>query len=102
VSSESPVPRLQALADFAAPWSVAVAATLRLPDHLEEGELTADELAERAGAHPDPLTRLLRYLVVVGVFAEPSAGRFANTELSRLLLDATSTSHTTRKVSIGR
>jgi hypothetical protein len=87
VSSESPASRLQALADFAAPWSVWIAATLRLPDHLEEGELTADELAERAGANPDALARLLHYLVAVGVLGEPSAGRFANTELSRLLFD---------------
>jgi len=78
--------RLRELSDFAAPWAVWIAATLRLPDHLASGALTAGELASRAGADPDALERLLRYLVARGVFAEADGG-YANTPVSELLLD---------------
>ena len=78
--------RLRELSDFAAPWSVWIAATLRLPDHLRDGGLTAEALAERCAADPDALRRLLTYLVGLGVLVE-EAGRYGNTELSELLLD---------------
>jgi hypothetical protein len=78
--------RLRELSDFAAPWAVSVAATLRLPDHIEGGAIRLEELAERAAADPDALGRVLRYLVARGVFAEEH-GAYANTEVSRLLLD---------------
>jgi len=78
--------RLRELSDFAAPWAVWIAATLRLPDHLAAGPLTAAELAPCAGADPDALERLLRYLVARGVFVE-DAGRYANAPVSELLLD---------------
>jgi 2,7-dihydroxy-5-methyl-1-naphthoate 7-O-methyltransferase len=78
--------RLRELSDFAAPWAVWIAATLRLPDHIEAGATRLEELAERAGADPGTLMRLLRYLVARGVFAE-THGRYENTELSRLLLE---------------
>ena len=87
MSVPSPVERLRALSDFGTPWSISIAATLRLPDHLEQGALTVDELAELAGANPATLARLLRLLVALGVLAEPEPGRYANTELSVLLLD---------------
>jgi hypothetical protein len=86
VSSDAARTRLRELSDFAAPWAVWIAATLRLADHLEAGAARPDELAERAGADPDALRRLLRYLVARGVFAEAD-GVYANTDLSRLLLD---------------
>ena len=78
--------RLRELSDFAAPWSVWIAATLRLPDHVAAGATTAHDLAQRAGADPDALRRLLQYLVARGVFAEVD-GVYANTELSDLLRD---------------
>jgi hypothetical protein len=59
---------------------------LRLADHLEAGATRLEDLAERAGADPDALARLLRYLVARGVFAEEGGG-YANTDLSRLLVD---------------
>jgi hypothetical protein len=86
VSADAARARLRELTDFAAPWAVSVAATLRLADHIEAGATRLAELAERAGAEPDALHRLLRYLVPRGVFAEANDG-YANTELSRLLLD---------------
>jgi 2,7-dihydroxy-5-methyl-1-naphthoate 7-O-methyltransferase len=86
VSSDAARTRLGELSDFAAPWAVWIAATLRLADHIEAGATRAEELAERAAAAPDALERLLRYLVARGVFAE-DGGTYANTEVSRLLLD---------------
>lgn len=86
MSSDAAQVRLRALSDFAAPWAVWIAATLRLPDHLEAGATRLEHLAERAGADPDALRRLLWYLVARGVFAE-EGGAYANTDLSRLLLD---------------
>lgn len=86
MSADAARARLRELTDFAAPWAVSVAATLRLADHIEAGAGRLPELAERAGADPDALHRLLRYLVPRGVFAETD-GAYANTELSRLLLD---------------
>jgi hypothetical protein len=87
MSATSPVERLRALSDFGAPWSISIAATLRLSDHIEQGASTVGELAECAGASPDTLRRLMRLLVAIGVFAEPEPGRYSNTELSTLLLD---------------
>jgi hypothetical protein len=78
--------RLRELTDFAAPWAVWIAATLRLADHVEAGARRVEELAERASADPDALERLLRYLVARGVFAE-AGGAYANTDVSSLLRD---------------
>jgi hypothetical protein len=86
VSSDDARERLRDLSDFAAPWAVWSAATLRLADHIEEDANRIDQLAERTAADPDGLERLLRYLVARGVFAE-NDGVYANTEVSRLLLD---------------
>jgi hypothetical protein len=88
VSADAARERLRELSDFAAPWAVWIAATLRLADHIEAGAGSPDELAERAAADPDALERLLRYLVARGVFAEHD-GAYANTEVSSLLLDET-------------
>jgi 2,7-dihydroxy-5-methyl-1-naphthoate 7-O-methyltransferase len=86
VSSDNARERLSELSDFAAPWAVWIAATLRLADHIEAGARSPDELAERAAAEPDALARLLRYLVARGVF-EGHDGVYSLNEVSRLLLD---------------
>lgn len=86
MSSEAARARLRELSDFAAPWAVWIAATLRLADHIDAGASRLEELAGRSGVDPDALQRLLRYLVPRGVFAEAD-GVYANTEVSMLLLD---------------
>jgi 2,7-dihydroxy-5-methyl-1-naphthoate 7-O-methyltransferase len=86
MSAEGARARLRELSDFAAPWAVWIAATLRLPDHIEAGATRLPDLAERVGADPDALERLLRYLVARGVFTREGGG-YANTEVSRLLVD---------------
>jgi 2,7-dihydroxy-5-methyl-1-naphthoate 7-O-methyltransferase len=78
--------RLRELTDFAAPWTTWVAATLRLADHIEAGATRPEEMAERTGADPNSLRRVLHYLAARGVVAE-SGGVYANTAISRLLLD---------------
>ena len=82
-----PQARLRTLSDLATPWAIHVAATLRLADHVAAGATTADELARAAGADTDALARLLRLLVVQGVFDEPRRGHVELNDVSRLLLD---------------
>ncbi len=87
VSADAARDRLGDLSDFAAPWAVSIAATLRLADHIEAGAARLEELAERTSSDADALRRLLRYLVARGVFVQQGDGAYANTEVSRLLLD---------------
>ncbi len=54
-----------------------VVAKLGVADHLSLGPRSADELAQRAGAHAPTLRRVLRYLAASGVFVENEDGRFA-------------------------
>ncbi|SBT42807.1 methyltransferase [Micromonospora auratinigra] len=79
------VMRLRGLA-LSAGYAAAVraAARLRLPDAFDE-QTDIPTLAGAVDADRDALTRLMRSLVVHGVFAEPEPGTFAHTELSRLL-----------------
>ena len=62
-----------------------VAAKLGIADLLNDGPRTGDELAVEVGAQPQPLTRVLRDLAAVGVFAELKDGRFTLTELGDAL-----------------
>ncbi|MET7900660.1 methyltransferase [Streptomyces sp. NPDC005336] len=69
--------------------AIAVAAELRLADHLPavsspQAAPAVAELAERAGAHPDALRRLLRYLAALGLM-EGDGESFRLTGTGRLL-----------------
>jgi hypothetical protein len=64
---------------------VSVAADLRIADALAEGPLGLDELAERVGANPDALGRLLRALISRGIFRRRRDGRYDLTPLARTL-----------------
>lgn len=64
---------------------VSVVAKLGIPDQLEAGSKTADELAGMVGAHPAALYRLLRAAASVGVCAEDAEGKFSQTPLSAVL-----------------
>ncbi len=77
------------LMDLMTPMALRVAATLRLVDFMPddgtgEGAVLGD-LAERAGADPDALARMLRHLVQHGVFTEPRPGQFAANQTAALL-----------------
>jgi 2,7-dihydroxy-5-methyl-1-naphthoate 7-O-methyltransferase len=77
------------LMDLVTPMALRVAATLRLADFMPDDGTGAGavlgDLAERAGAAPEPLVRMLRHLVRHGVFTEPRPGRFAANRTAALL-----------------
>src|ERR1700689_4886152 len=77
------------LMDLVTPMALRVAATLRLADFMPDDD-TGDgailgDLAERAGADPEALARMLRHLVQHGVFTEPRPGQFAANQAAALL-----------------
>ena len=65
--------------------AVYVAAKLGLADRLAAGPATAATLAHDVGADEASLARVLRLLVMLGVFHRDPAGQFANTPLSNPL-----------------
>src|SRR5690625_956412 len=70
------------------PWlaeAVAAAVRLGLVDRLGEGPADADELAEALDLEPEPLARLLRLLVALGVLEEERRDRFALAPVGELL-----------------
>jgi DNA-binding Lrp family transcriptional regulator/predicted O-methyltransferase YrrM len=67
-------------------YSVIAAARLGLADALDDGAATpVARLAERVGAQPDALYRLMRALASAGIFREEGARAFAHTPLSSAL-----------------
>ncbi len=75
------------LADLCTPWCVHVAGTLRIAEHLASGPAAIEELARKAGAHPQSLARVLRHLARNGLFEEGPPGRFALNEAARGLAE---------------
>src|ERR1700722_15645140 len=77
------------LMDLVTPMALRVAATLRLADFMPDdgtGDGTVlGDLAERAGADPEALARMLRHLVQHGIFTEPRPGQFAANQPAALL-----------------
>ncbi|MFI2371856.1 methyltransferase [Streptomyces sp. NPDC018833] len=65
--------------------SVRAAARLGVADALDDTPRSAEELAEAVKADAKALRRMLRALTCYGIFAEEADGRFAHTEMSRLL-----------------
>lgn len=65
------------------------AARLRVADHLADGVLGLDELAERTGTHPESLYRLMRALAGAGYFREEENRRFGTTPLADFLRSGT-------------
>ncbi|MCJ1675960.1 acetylserotonin O-methyltransferase [Streptomyces sp. APSN-46.1] len=85
-TSPQPAMRLRELV-FGAACAAAVRAAARLgvADALGQSPATVAELAEAVHAEPQPLRRLLRALTCYGIFVETQDGKFAHTEMSRLL-----------------
>ncbi|MGB3438682.1 MAG: methyltransferase [Actinophytocola sp.] len=67
------------------PWALRAAVTLRIPDLIAEGVTDVGELARRAGAEPNALRRLIRYLVLLEVLRTPAADRVELGELGAVL-----------------
>lgn len=66
---------------------IAVAAKLRLADHLKGTSKTAEQLAEIVHTNSRVLYRLLRALTSLGIFEEQRNGEFSLTPLAGLLLE---------------
>lgn len=64
---------------------IMVAAKLGIADLVEEAPRTAEELAHVTKAHAPSLRRLLRFLTVLGIFAEDGTGKYRQTPLSDVL-----------------
>jgi ubiquinone/menaquinone biosynthesis C-methylase UbiE len=62
-----------------------VATKLAIPDLLQSGPKTHEELAQATGTHAPSLFRLLRALTSAGIFKKEDDGRFGLTPLSETL-----------------
>jgi len=86
---QEPPPQLAMLQIISGFWisrAVFVIAKLGIPDLLNSGPKTADELAKSTNMHAPSLFRVLRALVSVGVLQNDSEDRFSNTPLSETLI----------------
>jgi hypothetical protein len=60
-------------------------AALHIADHLADGALTAEEMAERVGSHPQATYRLMRAASSLGLLGDEGQHRFSLTGQGRLL-----------------
>jgi len=65
--------------------AVSCLAQLGIPDLVEHGPKSAEELARKIGAQPDALYRLMRATACAGVLAEGADGKFSQTPMSAVL-----------------
>ncbi|MDF2704688.1 MAG: tcmN1 [Nonomuraea muscovyensis] len=77
--------RLTELADYIVPFALRVVCDLGVADHLVDGPLSVDRLAESTGSHASSLRRVMRALACRGIFTEVSEDRFALTPLAEPL-----------------
>jgi O-methyltransferase domain len=66
-------------------YSLAAVARIGVADHMSTHFASIDELAEKVGAQPAALFRVMRLLASVGVFDEAPGQRFALTSVGQLL-----------------
>jgi hypothetical protein len=76
---------MQMLSGMMVAGAVSALARLGVPDLLEDGPKSAEELAPHVGAQAVPLFRLMRATASVGVLAEGPEGKFSQTPLSAVL-----------------
>jgi len=76
---------MQIFSGFMVAGAVSALARLGVPDHLDSASQSADELAPKVGAQPEPLYRLMRATASVGVLAEGPDGKFSQTPMSAAL-----------------
>jgi hypothetical protein len=67
------------------PQVIRAAIDLRLPEHLADAALTADQVADREGSAPGTTFRLMRACVVIGLLRASGDGHFRGTPLLRTL-----------------
>ncbi|MEH1097940.1 methyltransferase [Micromonospora sp. CPCC 205561] len=76
---------IEIIGGYMASQSLALAAELKLADHIHDGRVTSAQLAEATGTHAPSLHRLLRTLAAIGLLAEPTPGEFRLTEVGEQL-----------------
>jgi O-methyltransferase domain/Dimerisation domain len=76
---------LQMMGGLYVTGAISALAELGVPDLLENGPKSAEELAAEIGAKADPLYRLMRATSSVGVLAEGADGKFSQTPMSAVL-----------------
>jgi O-methyltransferase domain/Dimerisation domain len=65
--------------------AIACLAQMGIPDLVEAGPKSAEELAKQIGAQPQALYRLMRATASVGVLSEGPDGKFSETPMSAVL-----------------
>ena len=86
MSDHNPAARMAELIfGYMATQAISVAAKLGIADLVADAPRTAEELADKTGAHALSLVRLMQMLSSIGVFEEDAAGRFRNTALGETL-----------------
>ena len=65
--------------------AVSAVARLGIPDHLQSGPKTIEELAYTVDARPELLFRLMRATAGLGILTETSDGKWAQTPMSDVL-----------------
>jgi len=66
-------------------YCISAVARLGVADHIGDDAAAIDELASKTGAKAQPLYRVMRVLASVGIFTEPSRGKFGLTALGSIL-----------------
>ncbi|WP_018557611.1 MULTISPECIES: methyltransferase [unclassified Streptomyces] len=89
---------LQMLSGYWVTQIVRAAVDLSIPDHLADGPLGAEEIAERESSDPATTYRLLRACASLGLVEYQGERRFSDTPLSRLL--RTGAPNTLREVAL--
>jgi hypothetical protein len=77
------------IAGFRVTQLLRAAVELRIPDVLEAGPASVEQLANAGGIEVGRLRRALRALASLGVLEEDEQGRFTNTELGSLFSEST-------------
>ena len=65
--------------------ALSLAAELKLADHIDAGRVTSGDLASVTNTHQPSLYRLLRTLVAIGLFTEPTPDHFGLTDVGEQL-----------------
>lgn len=76
---------MQMITGFYVSKAIFLATELGIVDQLADRPQTGTELAEKTGAHPQALTRLLRLLASAGVLVQHADDRYALSEKGELL-----------------
>ncbi|MEU7528772.1 methyltransferase [Saccharothrix sp. NPDC042600] len=76
---------IEVIGGYMASQALALAAELKIADHVHAGVTASADLASATATHAPSLHRLLRTLVAIGLLAEPEPDRFALTEVGEQL-----------------